>query len=302
MDVMFRTGTKIRSVWLRYFSESLVLYLKCQQLHKESCLTFRDSKLTRLLRDSLGGNARTLMIACVSPSDVDAEETLSTLRYAARARCIKNKPVVNEDPKDALLRQYQLELQRLRELLNSSDQSTVGSDFQREADEEADSLREKRYLEEVERLRKECESSNLSAQKLKEELEALKSRHESELNNVRKISATPEKQILDEMDKERAERRRKKREAAMQDVLKKLEKLTIGGEEIGNTELKKRRERRRKRLEALVGALEANDVNGSVFQVYGQLRFVGARCFISLWEKTPYIEKERAVFVVVSHI
>ncbi|EFN80436.1 osmotic avoidance abnormal protein 3 isoform X2 [Harpegnathos saltator] len=233
---------------------------------------YRDSKLTRLLRDSLGGNARTLMIACVSPSDVDAEETLSTLRYAARARCIKNKPVVNEDPKDALLRQYQLELQRLRQLLRSSDQSTIGSDSQREADEEADSLREKQYLEEVERLRRECESSNLSAQKLKEELEALKSRHESELNNVGKSGATQENQVLDELDKERAERRRKKREAAMQDVLKRLEKLTIGGEEIDNAELKKRRERRRKRLEALVGALEANDANGSVFQVYGQLR------------------------------
>lgn len=224
------------------------------------------------------------MIACVSPSDVDAEETLSTLRYAARARCIKNKPVVNEDPKDALLRQYQVELQRLRDLLKSSDQSTIGFDSQREADEEAD-LREKQYFEEVEKLRKECESSNLSAQKLKEELDALKSRHEAELNNVQKFDTTQENQVLDELDKERAERRRKKREAAMQDVLKKLEKLTIGGEEIGNAELKKRRERRRKRLEALVGALESNDANGSVFQVYGQLRFVRTRYFVPLKKK-----------------
>lgn len=214
----------------------------------------------------------------MSPSDIDAEETLSTLRYAARARCIKNKPVVNEDPKDALLRQYQLELQRLRQLLNSSDQSSMGLGFQKEVDDEGDGLREKQYAEEVERLRKECESSNLSAQKLKEELETLKSRYESGLdmtNDVDKIGTTKENPILDELDKERAERRRKKKEAAMQDVLRRLEKLTIGGEEVGNAELKKRRERRRKRLEALVGALEvgANDANGSVFQVYGQLRF-----------------------------
>jgi len=87
------------------------------------------------------------MIACVSPSDIDAEETLSTLRYAARARCIKNKPVVNEDPKDALLRQYQLELQRLRMLLDSNDQSN-GLDFQN-LDEEGEGLREKQYAEEV---------------------------------------------------------------------------------------------------------------------------------------------------------
>lgn len=102
-----------------------------------------------MLRDSLGGNARTLMIACVSPSDIDAEETLSTLRYAARARCIKNKPIINEDPKDALLRQYQLELQRLRQLLDSGDPLNVGSDFQKDAEEEREDFREKQYSDEV---------------------------------------------------------------------------------------------------------------------------------------------------------
>lgn len=131
----------------------------------------------------------------------------------------------------------------------------------------------------MERLRKECENSNLSAQKLKEELEALKSRYESGLtviDNVNKASTNQENQGIDEVDKERAERRRKKREAALQEVLKKLEKLTIGGEEIGNAELKKRREKRRKKLKAVVGALEANDTNDTVFQVYGQLRFVNS--------------------------
>lgn len=88
------------------------------------------------------------MIACVSPSDIDAEETLSTLRYAARARCIKNKPIVNEDPKDALLRQYQVELQRLKKLLDSNDQPN-GLDFQKDFDEEAEGLRGKQYAEEV---------------------------------------------------------------------------------------------------------------------------------------------------------
>lgn len=132
----------------------------------------------------------------------------------------------------------------------------------------------------MEKLRKECENSNLSAQKLKEELEALKSRYESGLNvtNIDKIESL--NQEMDESDKERVERRRKKREAALQDVLKRLEKLTIGGEEIGNVELKRRREKRRKKLEVLVGALEANDASGSVFQVYGQLRFVDSLCAI----------------------
>ncbi|XP_057364516.1 chromosome-associated kinesin KIF4-like [Daphnia carinata] len=61
-------------------------------------IPYRDSKLTRLLQDSLGGNSHTLMIACVSPADSNYEETLSTLRYADRARKIKNKPIVNQDP------------------------------------------------------------------------------------------------------------------------------------------------------------------------------------------------------------
>ena len=60
---------------------------------------YRDSKLTRLLQDSLGGNTRTFMLACVSPAPASAGETLSTLRYAHRAKAIRNRPRVNEDPK-----------------------------------------------------------------------------------------------------------------------------------------------------------------------------------------------------------
>ncbi|VFQ86841.1 unnamed protein product [Cuscuta campestris] len=59
---------------------------------------YRDSKLTRLLQDSLGGNSKTVMIACISPADINAEETLNTLKYANRARNIRNKPVINRDP------------------------------------------------------------------------------------------------------------------------------------------------------------------------------------------------------------
>ncbi|KAJ6834158.1 kinesin-like protein KIN-4A [Iris pallida] len=59
---------------------------------------YRDSKLTRLLQDSLGGNSRTVMIACISPADINAEETLNTLKYANRARNIQNKLIVNRNP------------------------------------------------------------------------------------------------------------------------------------------------------------------------------------------------------------
>lgn len=57
------------------------------------------------------------MIAAVSPADYNYEETLSTLRYAARAKAIKNKPKINEDPKDALLKEYEEEIKKLKEML-----------------------------------------------------------------------------------------------------------------------------------------------------------------------------------------
>jgi len=58
------------------------------------------------------------MIAALSPADYNFDETLSTLRYASRAKSIKNKPIVNEDPKDALLKQYEEEIQRLKRMLD----------------------------------------------------------------------------------------------------------------------------------------------------------------------------------------
>ncbi|CAH8845695.1 unnamed protein product [Trichobilharzia szidati] len=91
---------------------------------KRSHIPYRDSRLTRLLQDSLGGNSATLMLACVSPADMNMEETLNTLRYADRARLIKNKPILNRaDPKDA-------ELARLRTLVAQlQSRLTNGSSF-----------------------------------------------------------------------------------------------------------------------------------------------------------------------------
>ena len=81
---------------------------------KRGChVPYRDSKLTRLLQDSLGGNSRTLMIACISPSDRDFMETLNTLRYANRARNIKNKVFVNQDKTSKQIAQLKAEIERL---------------------------------------------------------------------------------------------------------------------------------------------------------------------------------------------
>ena len=80
---------------------------------------YRDSRLTRLLKDSLGGNSRTLMLACVSPSDDAFGETLNTLQYAARARHIDNRPIVNTDSHEAAIQEMLAEIETLREQLRS---------------------------------------------------------------------------------------------------------------------------------------------------------------------------------------
>lgn len=80
-------------------------------------IPYRDSKLTRILQDSLGGNSRTIMVATVGPASYNYEETVNTLRYATRAKNIQNKPRLNENPKDAVLRKYQEEINRLRNML-----------------------------------------------------------------------------------------------------------------------------------------------------------------------------------------
>ncbi|XP_020295594.1 kinesin-like protein KIF21A isoform X2 [Pseudomyrmex gracilis] len=77
-------------------------------------IPYRDSKLTRLLQDSLGGNSQTVMIACVSPSDRDFMETLSTLKYANRARNIKNKVTINQDKSSRTIASLRREIQQLQ--------------------------------------------------------------------------------------------------------------------------------------------------------------------------------------------
>ena len=81
-------------------------------------IPYRDSTLTWLLKDSLGGNSKTIMIAAISPADVNHNETLSTLRYANRAKNIINKPTVNEDPNVKLIRDLREEIDRLKAIMS----------------------------------------------------------------------------------------------------------------------------------------------------------------------------------------
>ncbi|ELW68017.1 Chromosome-associated kinesin KIF4A [Tupaia chinensis] len=121
---------------------------------KGGFVPYRDSKLTRLLQDSLGGNSHTLMIACVSPADSNLEETLNTLRYADRARKIKNKPVINIDPQTAELNHLKQQVQQLQVMLLQAHGGTLPGSINVEPSENLQSLMEKNQslVEENEKL------------------------------------------------------------------------------------------------------------------------------------------------------
>ncbi|CAI5687021.1 unnamed protein product [Oreochromis niloticus] len=169
-------------------------------------IPYRDSKLTRLLQDSLGGNTRTLMIACLSPADNNYEESLSTLRYANRAKSIQNRPRINEDPKDALLREYQEEIKKLRALLtgqlSTADLSTllagqfsesspaVPSRPQSTPTEERKEKIKEEYEERLSKLQAEYNAEQESKAKLQEDIAALRSSYESKLSSLEKAQAS----------------------------------------------------------------------------------------------------------------
>ncbi|XP_044736037.1 chromosome-associated kinesin KIF4-like [Chrysoperla carnea] len=97
-----------------------------------SYVSYRDSKLTRLLQDSLGGNSITLMIACVSPAAYNLDETVSTLRYADRARKIKNKPIINQDPRVAEIARLHQQLRELQLItLEQGNSTSVNEELHR---------------------------------------------------------------------------------------------------------------------------------------------------------------------------
>ncbi|NXE14896.1 KIF27 protein, partial [Lophotis ruficrista] len=82
-------------------------------------IPYRDAKITRILKDSLGGNAKTVMITCISPSSSDFDESLNSLKYANRAKNIRNKPVVNYNPDQDRIDEMELEIKLLREALQN---------------------------------------------------------------------------------------------------------------------------------------------------------------------------------------
>ena len=210
-------------------------------------IPYKDSKLTRLLSDSLGGNTKTVMFANVSPASFNYDETVGTLRYASRAKLIKNAPKVNEDPKDALLRQYEEEIKMLKAQLagnipianniNNDDNGkngNIGNDENNENQKvfnPIDDEEKKKLLEKIAMLEKGMiqDGSKVIIQKeiVGESEEEKKERLKREEEQKKKFKEYREQQIKNqaEMEKKYAllEEQKRKEEESLQNNVKKLQ-------------------------------------------------------------------------------
>uniref|UniRef100_A0A2K6D247 Kinesin family member 27 n=1 Tax=Macaca nemestrina TaxID=9545 RepID=A0A2K6D247_MACNE len=122
---------------------------------KSSHIPYRDAKITRLLKDSLGGSAKTVMITCVSPSSSNFDESLNSLKYANRARNIRNKPTVNFSPESDRIDEMEFEIKLLREALQSQ-QANVSQTSQINREGSPDTNRIHSLEEQVAQLQGEC--------------------------------------------------------------------------------------------------------------------------------------------------
>lgn len=188
---------------------------------KSTHIPYRNSKLTRLLQDSLGGNSKTVMVANVGPADYNYDETISTLRYATRAKSIKNRAVVNEDPKDALLRKFQKEIEDLKKQLGE------GYDYEGEDGSASDEEFE------IDEQGNKTHKTKISPEKMKE--------IQSKIDSERKALAAQKGMEQAERDKvaaglEKRERDLKKAQDEQRQLNKKLEaierKIIVGGENL----------------------------------------------------------------------
>ncbi|KAL4472345.1 hypothetical protein ABPG72_002828 [Tetrahymena utriculariae] len=187
---------------------------------KHQHIPYRDSKLTRLLQDSLGGNTKTIMIAAISPADYNYDETMGTLRYASRAKNIQNKPKINEDPKDALLREYAEEINRLKNMLqnNSGKQGDLNYEQTRNMSEN----HKKIHIEEIEKLKEAHSALNKDKEKMELELKEQQEKVKEEMEQRLKMQ-----QLLEEFQKNKmvgGNGGDEKQKKVYQDLKKKLKK------------------------------------------------------------------------------
>ena len=222
---------------------------------------YRESKLTRILQDSLGGNCKTFMVAAVSPSDMNLEESIATLRYASRAREIVNTAKVNEDPQARRLRELEEEVQKLQSAANAGDPEYVSQmqqqlellqkESERHVAEMAALAIEKQQMENHKKLLHATAEEKAKLQTERDDLaqqmastREMQQRQSEEMAAIKKEHEQREHALKQELAD---------RENAMQDMQQQLKGYEQGKQELARTmaELSSERETKAKALEDL---------------------------------------------------
>ena len=195
-----------------------------------SHIPYRNSKLTRILQDSLGGNTKTVMVANIGPADYNYEESLNTIRYANRAKNIVNKPRINEDPKDAMIREFQEEIMKLRELLAQKLGRTVTKDGQIVSLDNNEQAMQKQMEEELAKQAKELKKKQEEIDKVEAEGAMVKEEKEK---------------LLEALNKQKEEQEKVKKEC--EELMAKRQQLQDRILQ-GNEEMKKAREKEQEKI------------------------------------------------------
>lgn len=186
---------------------------------KSTHIPYRNSKLTRLLQDSLGGNSKTLFCASVSPADSNYVETISTLRYASRAKSIQNRTHINEEPKDALLRHFQEEIAELKRQLEEGVLEQGFDDTEDDGDDDDD----------------DDDTVDIDAENSKEELQNKMEKEKKKKRKTKTNEVESEKEMLAAkvLESETELKRAKTEQESLLTKLQTLEnKVLVGGENL----------------------------------------------------------------------
>lgn len=164
---------------------------------------YRESKLTMLLSDSLGGNTKTVMIANIGPADYNYDESINTLWYAARAKKIQNKPKINEDPKDALLRSYQEEIENMKKQLSLLGKGGIPMKQITNSEGKIVQVEDTSAVKKME-------------EQLEQEKENFRKQKEDEINKInqqKNLAEEEKKRLIEKIEKEKDEFKRNKEDA-----------------------------------------------------------------------------------------
>ena len=259
-------------------------------------IPYKDSKLTRLLADSLGGNTKTVMFANISPASYNYDETLGTLRYASRAKLIKNAPVVNEDPKDALLRKYEEEIKALKEkLANGGNINDILEEVSEESDDGDDAEVEEENKQIVKNFKKK-KSVYLGDDPEKIALMAKIAELEKNLIDNVKLEDAEVREGEEKLNKNELAKRIKEQEEKNKQFKEYREKQMKENEEIEN-KMKKLKEQKEKEEELLKN--DANKLQEKIKELNSEiedLKNEGAKDRIDYLENVKEISKENDLY------